>query len=190
MAAGYSATKFSSYPSHGDGAQRKRETQVSWLSGPFQDCLSFFEDSGNRAGTILITYTQQMNERPLVSHNNSDLILETQVGTQGAYEGNRMEYENLRTSWGLQQKGEMQPLWPLAEAVGLKGTVALSHLWGQPQPSPWRNSLLLNFICKGSVIPIVIEIACTVPYQHYIHSSLFVEKGIEREGVSGKNFQD
>lgn len=100
------------YSSHGDETQGKRRQRCPVSLTPFQDWLSLYVDSERRVGSMLIIHTQQMNERPSVSHSHSDLILGTQIGTQGVHEGNRMERGNSRTSWGLWPKRETRPLWP------------------------------------------------------------------------------
>lgn len=127
MTAAYVATKCSHTFLMEMKPRRNRDKGVLTLQPPSRTGrglpvphgTSFHVDSERRVGSIFIIHTQQMNERPLVSHNHSDLILGTQIGTQGAHEGNRLGRGNSRTSWGLWPKGETRPLWP---SQGLKGS--------------------------------------------------------------------
>lgn len=70
-------------------------------------------------------HTQQMNERPLVSHNHSDLILGTQIGTQSAHEETEWNIK-LRTSLG--DCGQREKC-SLCDITGTERQLAaLSHL--------------------------------------------------------------
>ena len=175
------------YSSHGDETQGKRGQRCPVSLTPFQDWLSFCVDSERTVGSMLIIHTQQMNERPSVSHSHSDLTLGTQIGTQGVHEGNRMERGSSRASWGLWPKAETRPL-------------TIAGLWeaGSGAQLPLRTARAFTveklpppqLALQGFFIPAATVTACTVPYQHYLHPSLPSEKDIGRGTVPEKKFQN